>query len=158
MNDSHPAPSLTMDLATPADLPAIIGIYAEDATGGHGDHWSEARAPKYREVMDRLIANPDYELYVVRVDGQTIGTFLLHFVETLVGHGGRSCVLHSVSIAAAARGKGAGAAILRFCEGRARAFGARKLSLTSGNQRVDAHRFYRREGYLETHRAFARPV
>ena len=144
--------------AASADLPAIIGVYAEDLAGGHGDHWSEDTAPRYREVFARLAANPDYELYVARHDGQIIGTFLLHVIETLVGGGGRSCALHSVSVAAAARGKGAGAAILRFCQDRARALGATKLTLVSGNQRTDAHRFYRREGFSETHRAFARKL
>lgn len=158
MTGHIPAANILISRAEAGDLPAIVGVYAEDLAGGHGDHWSEEAAPRYIAVFARLSANPDYELYVARHDGQIIGTFLLHLIETLVGGGGRSCALHSVSVAAAARGKGAGATILRFCEDRARALGATKLTLVSGNQRADAHRFYRREGYVETHRAFARKL
>lgn len=147
---------LRFNLAEPEDLEAIVGIYSQDAAGGHGDGWSEATAPVYRAVFDGIAANPDYELYVARLDGAVVGTYLLHFVRTLVGVGGQSCTLHSVGVAAEHRGRGIGTALLAAAEARAKARGALSLRLTSSQQRVDAHRFYARAGYIERYKSFTK--
>ena len=149
---------LSIDRAGPDDLPAIVGIYGDDAAGGHGDGWSAATAPAYRAVFGRILANPDYALYVARLEGRIVGTYLLHFVETLVGVGGKSCTLHSVGVAAACRGRGIGRAMLAAAEAQARAGGARSLRLTSNQQRQDAHRFYARAGYSERYKSFSRQL
>lgn len=156
MTDGSFPGSLTIARAGADDLEAIIAIYADDAAGGHGDGWSEATAPRYRAVFARLDANPDYALYTARLDGRVVGTFLLHFYETLVGIGGRSCTLHAVGVAADCRGRGIGTAMLAAAEEAARARGARSLRLTSALPREDAHRFYRAAGYIERYRAFAK--
>lgn len=59
---------------------------------------------------------------------------------------------------AAHRSRGIGAALLDHLEVRAAAAGCRFLELDSGVQRLDAHRFYRREGFSDTSRHFHRPV
>lgn len=147
-----------IERAGAGDLPAIVAVYADDRTGGHGDRWDEAIRPAYEAAFARLAANPDYELYVARDGGRVVGTFLLHFTLTLVGGGGESCTLHSVSVPADCRGRGIGALMLRAAEARAKARGARILRLTSSMRRGDAHRFYEREGYLQTHKAYAKSL
>lgn len=142
--------------ATIEDLPHIVAIYAADETGGHGDAWTEDTAEAYCASFRRITANPDYELYTVRKSGNVVATFMLHFCETLVGQGGTGCELHSVSVLPEMRGRGLGAAMLRFAEAQAKLRGARVLRLVSNKKRVDAHRFYRREDYAETHLAFAK--
>lgn len=156
MTDSALAGSFSVAPAGADDLEAIVAIYADDVAGGHGDGWNEETAPRYRAVFARLDANPDYALYVARLDGRVVGTFLLHFYETLVGVGGRSCTLHAVGVAADCRGRGIGTAMLAAAEEAARVRGARSLRLTSALSREDAHRFYRAAGYIERYRAFAK--
>lgn len=150
------ASAILIERATPADLEAIVRVYEEDTDGGHGDHWSEETGPRYRATFERLAANPDYALFVARADGAVVGTFLLHFNDTLVGIGGRGCRLHSVAVLNDWRGRGIGAAMLRRAEAEAKAGGAVSLMLTSSRQREAAHRFYLREGYIERYRAFSK--
>jgi len=49
---------------------------------------------------------------------------------------------------AEARGRGVGAALLRFAVARARARGARAVRLTTNEQNEAAQRFYGREGFV----------
>jgi GNAT superfamily N-acetyltransferase len=60
--------------------------------------------------------------------------------------------------AAAHRGKGYGAALLSFLNGHAEAIGCKYLELDSGLQRLEAHRFYRREGLEEVALHFSKPT
>ena len=52
------------------------------------------------------------------------------------------------------RGKGIGAAMMRFAIEQARGAGARLVQLTSNNARSDAHRFYERLGFVQSHAGF----
>ena len=60
--------------------------------------------------------------------------------------------------AAAHRGHGYGAALLSFLNSYALAEGCKYLELDSGLQRLDAHRFYRREGLEELALHFSKPT
>lgn len=52
------------------------------------------------------------------------------------------------------RSQGVGAALSRHVIERARALGCNDVTLTSGNQRLDAHRFYLREGWVDSSKFF----
>lgn len=58
----------------------------------------------------------------------------------------------------AVRSAGVGAALLAHLEERGRALGCHVIDLDSGNHRVDAHRFYRREGYIDRSAHFAKDL
>jgi GNAT superfamily N-acetyltransferase len=58
----------------------------------------------------------------------------------------------------AARSRGVGALLLAHLDERAAAAGCAAVELDSGHQRVDAHRFYLREGFTDASRHFRRPV
>jgi len=57
-----------------------------------------------------------------------------------------------------ARSGGVGAALLAYLEDRGRAAGCDVLELDSGHQRTHAHRFYRREGYVDRAAHFAKDL
>lgn len=59
---------------------------------------------------------------------------------------GRFLYVDDLVTAADARSRGHGRALLAWLEGEARRLGCDQLHLDSGRQRVDAHRFYAREG------------
>jgi len=52
------------------------------------------------------------------------------------------------------RSQGVGAAMSRHVIERARDLGCDDVTLTSGNQRLDAHRFYLREGWVDSSKFF----
>ena len=56
------------------------------------------------------------------------------------------------------RGKGYGAALLRWCEDAARSQGCDTFALDSGVQRAAAHRFYFRQGMAIMSFGFAKPL
>ena len=63
-------------------------------------------------------------------------------------------------VAAASRGTGVGAELLRSAEQWARAHGARRLTVRSRVERERAHRFYERAGYrrIKTQAVFVKPL
>lgn len=71
---------------------------------------------------------------------------------------GRFLYVDDLVTLAAERSRGHGAALLRWLEARAREAGCAELHLDSGIQRVDAHRFYRREALEVTSYHFSRKL
>lgn len=141
-----------------ADLPVIVGLYADDDKGGHGDAWNEANRPVYEAAFDEIVGNPRDALMVIEYDGAIIGTFLLTILPGLTGRAARRLQLRSVEVRADLRSLGIGAHMLDFVEDYARAHGAAMIELTSNNTRPDAHRFYERNSYTKSHAGFKKKV
>lgn len=57
-----------------------------------------------------------------------------------------------------ARGHGVGSKLLAWAEEKAWIAGAELTELSTSTGRLDAHRFYEREGYKQTHHRFTKPV
>lgn len=140
--------------ARASDLSAIIGLHAADRTGGHGDHWSEATRPAYEAAFARIAASPDCTLFVAMERETVLGSFQLTLIPTITGRGGLRAKVESVQVAKAARGQGIGAAMMAHAERVARDAGAAFIELTSNQARIDAHRFYVRLGYGQSHLGF----
>jgi len=87
-------------------------------------------------------------------DGEVVGVCQVmvfpHFQHT----GGWCCELESVHVRADHRSQGVGAQLLEAAEALARREGCYRMQLTSRNVRVDAHRFYERQGYEPTSQGF----
>ena len=150
--------SLIFRRATHADLPVIIGLYADDDRGGHGDGWNDANRPAYEAAFAEINANPRDALMVIEQDGGVVGTFLLTLLPGLTGRATRRLQLRSVEVAAPLRSRGIGARMLAFVEEYAKLNGATLIELTSNNTRSDAHRFYERNGYTKSHSGFKKKV
>jgi GNAT superfamily N-acetyltransferase len=148
------SPDLLIRPAGKADLPAVATIYAADQLGGHGDRWDEATRPAYEAAFDRLVAHGGQRLCVAERGGRVIGTFILAILPGLSGIGELHAELRAVHVAPGERSGGVGAAMVAEAERLARAAGAAGMELTSNLKRVDAHRFYERQGYLRSHAGF----
>lgn len=149
---------VVIESATEADLQGIVAVLSEDELGGHGDYWSAARAPRYRAAFAGIAADPNSDLLVARVGGQVVGMAQIGFVDLLSDVGTRRCLLNSLFVGRAARGKRIGARLLAAVEERARAGGAGILSLSSNKKRIDAHRFYRTNGFAQTSEGFKKTL
>jgi GNAT superfamily N-acetyltransferase len=73
-----------------------------------------------------------------------------HFQHT----GGWCCELESVHVRADYRSRGVGTQLLEAAEALARREGCYRMQLTSRNVRLDAHRFYERQGFEATSQGF----
>jgi GNAT superfamily N-acetyltransferase len=150
--------TLTFRRAIRTDLPVIVGLYADDDKGGHGDAWNETNRSVYEAAFDEIDTNPRDALMVIESDGTVIATFLLTLLPGLTGRGTRRLELRSVEVRADMRSLGIGAQMLAFVEDYARGHGASQIELTSNNTRLDAHRFYERNGFAKSHAGFKKKL
>lgn len=149
MNDE-----LVIREAVEGDLPALMAIFASDQIGGHGDTTDPAALPSYRDAFRRIDANPDMRLYVAELDGEVVGTAQTVTVASLPGRGTLTMLVEAVHVRADMRGRRLGEALMRHCIALAREAGARRIELTSNAGRIDAHRFYVRLGFVQSHLGF----
>ena len=114
-------------------------------------------AEEMTERMEALFRRPDYVLFVAETSGRVVGlvgAFLGYALE-FSGPWGR---LMGLVVDEPFRGQGIGRRLMEWIEGWLRDHGATRLTLTSGKQRADAHRFYRRLGYEETGLRFSKSL
>ncbi|MDT8990945.1 GNAT family N-acetyltransferase [Curvibacter sp. APW13] len=96
-----------------------------------------------------LCSHPDARL-LVAVDGdQVLGVVSLHFVPQLA-LAGDFCRISYLCVGDGARSRGVGAALVAQVEAMARERGCDRIELHCHSRRVDAHRFYDRQGYEES--------
>lgn len=97
-----------------------------------------------------------YQL-VCRLDGpRVVAVAGFRFLENFAW--GRFLYVDDLVTLADARSKGHGRALIRWLENFAADRGCVALHLDSGMQRLDAHRFYDREGFARTAIHFAKPI
>ncbi|WP_231711043.1 GNAT family N-acetyltransferase [Xanthobacter dioxanivorans] len=140
--------------ARPEDLQALVALFAADELGGHGDTCKASARADYRVAFDAIDADPRTCLFVAELDGRVVGTFQLVVVHSLPARGALRALLEAVQVDAGLRGRRIGEAMVRFAIGEARRAGAKSLALTSNKVRLDAHRFYRRLGFANSHEGF----
>jgi GNAT superfamily N-acetyltransferase len=140
--------------ARAADLPFLVGVMADADVTGTIAAWSEADAPAYSRALAAIDADPNQELYVAEADGRPVGTFQLSFVPGIMRRGMWRGLIEGVFIEAGARNRGYGTQMMRWAITRCRERGCGLVSLTSNKVRPDAHRFYLRLGFAQTHEGF----
>jgi GNAT superfamily N-acetyltransferase len=140
--------------ARESDLAALIALFAADAVGGHGDTSDPDAFGDYRRAFDIIRASPDQTLYVAELGGNVAGTFQIMITTSLTGRGSSSMIIEAVQTRADLRGQGIGAKMIAFCIEDAKRRGMRLVQLTSNAARKDAHRFYERLGFKQSHLGF----
>lgn len=127
--------------AAAGDIPALVELLAQLGYPGTG-----------RFLADRLrdlAAHPEAVVQVAESGGTVLGLISLHFIPQLA-LAGDFCRIGYLCVAERARGSGVGAQLLAFAEAQARSRGCDRIELHSHARRVDAHRFYAREGFVES--------
>ncbi len=145
---------LTYRPATAADLPFIVGLIVADSVIPTGDDSAATHGPDYAAAFAAIDADPNQELLVAELDGVPVGTFQLTYIPGLLRRGMRRGLVESVHVAPSHRNRGVGGEMLRWAADRCRERGCGLMQLTSNKQRTDAHRFYRRLGFEQSHEGF----
>jgi GNAT superfamily N-acetyltransferase len=140
--------------ATPADLPFMVQLIADDFVGTAPDDPATANGPDYESALAAISADPNQALYIVEAEGRPIGTFQLTFVPGIMRHGQWRGLIEGVHIIPTERNKGYGKAMMRWAIEQCRVRGCGLVQLTSNKQRLDAHRFYRALGFEQSHEGF----
>jgi GNAT superfamily N-acetyltransferase len=137
---------------TAQDLPAIVAMLADDPLGAQRE--SPDQPEVYRAAFERVAADPNQYLAVAERDGQVVGTLQLTVIAGLSRRGAVRTVIEAVRVAAAERGSGLGTQLIEWAVAESRRQGAQLVQLTSDASRTDAHRFYRRLGFVDSHLGF----
>jgi GNAT superfamily N-acetyltransferase len=140
-----------------SDLQAIVALLADDVLGKDRESTEWAAMPSYEEAFKRIDAGPG-GVFVGELDGKIVATYQLGIVPVLSYGGSVGAILHDVRIASDLRGRGLGAQLVADAEERARALGCRHLALTSNRVRERAHKFYVRQGYIQSHLGFGKTL
>ena len=138
--------------ATEADLPRLIALMAQ-LRPDQPDAEDPERVHDYAAVFARMKAQGQRVL-VAENEGQLAGVLVLTIIENITRQGTPYAIIENVIVDDAARGKRIGEALARHAVEAAREAGCYKVSLTSNKRRTEAHRFYTRLGFQQTHEAF----
>jgi GNAT superfamily N-acetyltransferase len=107
--------------------------------------------------LHRILARHDFVTFVAEAEGAVVGLAGVQLRPSYM-RDGVEAYLMALVVAAAARGRGIGEALLRAAEQAAAAAGARRLTLTSASHRQESHAWYLRRGYASTGLRFARDL
>ncbi|CAM5408705.1 GNAT family N-acetyltransferase [Streptomyces griseomycini] len=144
--------NLEIRAAVAADVPAIVGMLADDPLGAQRESPDDL-AP-YLAALERLSADPNQNLVVAVRDGRVVGTLQLTIVPGLSRRGATRSIIEGVRIHAGERGSGLGTRLIEWAVDASRHHGCHLVQLTSDNTRTDAHRFYERLGFTASHVGF----
>jgi predicted N-acetyltransferase YhbS len=131
------------------DLPAIIGLLADDVLGKARDY--PVVDDSYERAFAAIDADPRNLLIVADDEGEVVGCMQLTYIPGLGRHGAERALIESVRVKSDQRGQGVGSELTTWAIEQAKARGCGLVQLTSDKSRADAHRFYRRLGFVASH-------
>jgi GNAT superfamily N-acetyltransferase len=146
-------PPVTVREAREADLPRVLELYRQ-LTLGPGDYDRQPEAAGSREAFAEMGRTPGFHLLVAEENGEVRGSVVLVIVPNFSYRNRPWAVIENVVVDKAHRGRGIGSRLLERAADVAREAGCYKAVLTSNKKRPEAHRFYQRLGYVQTHEAF----
>lgn len=138
---------ITVRAATPADADAVLALIPQlfEPPGRRAPGYTEERG---RKGIRLAIENPDSDI-LLAFDGERLLGLASVYADIQSIRYGPRCWLQDLVVSKDARSRGIGRLLLDAATEWAREHGCTHLQLSSGLGRVDAHRFYRREGMME---------
>lgn len=137
--------------AVSSDVPAIIALLADDVLGTMREQVGSAVDARYATAFAEIDADPNQYLCVVEDGDAIVGTLQLTFIRGLSRTGALRGQIEAVRVAADRRGERIGEAMFEWAIEECRARGCSIVQLTTDKSRCDAHRFYDRLGFRDTH-------
>jgi GNAT superfamily N-acetyltransferase len=133
------------------DVPALVRLMADDDISA-GRETSDL-AP-YERAFARIDAEPAQLLVVGELDGEAVCTLQLTVIPGLARGGTLRGQVEAVRVRSDLRSRGIGEALLRWAVDELRTRGCAVAQLTTDKRRLDAHRFYARLGWVQSHEGF----
>ena len=137
------------------DVPRIVELLTDDPLGTARE---TADLTAYERAFDVIAADPSNELVVGELDGRVVACAQLTFVPTISRGATTRMIVEAVRVDPALRSGGIGAQLMAEAHRRGNERGCALAQLTSDKRRDDAHRFYRRLGYAQSHEGFKLPL
>jgi GNAT superfamily N-acetyltransferase len=141
-----------------APIASLIMLGAATQTMTAAEIEAEAAHPSYEQAFETVSASPGSTLFVAERAGEVVGTFQVTLIPGLAARGRTRAKIESVHVAPESRSLGIGALMIEAALAFASENGAKLVELTSDKARADAHRFYRRLGFAQSHEGFKKLV
>jgi ribosomal protein S18 acetylase RimI-like enzyme len=150
------SPAVVIRPAIPADRDAMVELDLASAAHHVALDPDSYRVPDLdavASVLDRRHADPDREVYVAVVDDAVVGMVDVTMLEA-PDNGSIVQPIPAadigISVLEAWRGRGIGHLLMEAADASARARGAKQIVLDMSSANLDALRFYRRLGYVDS--------
>ncbi|KAB5492029.1 MULTISPECIES: GNAT family N-acetyltransferase [Flagellimonas] len=138
--------------ATPADVPHIIQMLANDELGKLREDFRNPLPDTYYKAFENIVNDPNQELVVIEnEDGDVIGTLQLSFIQYLTYQGGIRAQIEAVRVHEQYRKKGIGRQLFLWAIEHSKEKGAHVVQLTTDKKRPDALEFYKSLGFKDSH-------
>lgn len=138
--------------ATPNDLPDVISILANDVLGKHREN-ADALV-KYQYAFDAITSDPNAQIIIVKINDEIIGVAQLNFIANLTYQGATRAQIEGVRIREDYQGQGIGKQLFNHLITLSKNHGCHLVQLTSNKSRKDAHDFYKKLGFDDSHEGF----
>ncbi|MBB2974525.1 GNAT superfamily N-acetyltransferase [Microbacterium endophyticum] len=151
------ASSVTLRRAELDDVEYVMTLLTDDPiSAARGDAADIPDVAIYADALHRITNNPSNELLVCAdSDGRVVGTMQLTLIPGMARRGSTRLLVEAVRVARKTRSGGIGSAMIQWVTSTAApSLGSSLVQLTSDVARTDAHRFYTRLGFEDSHVGF----
>lgn len=148
--------AVTIRRADADDLESILALMHDDPiSAARGDRPEPGDEAGYRAALAEILLDARNELIVAESPTGVIATMQLTLIPGLSRRGSTRLLVEAVRVASTLRSSGVGSAMMRWVTDEAAPeLGASIVQLTSDAARTDAHRFYLRLGFVDSHVGF----
>lgn len=150
MTHDAPIADLTARRAQRADLPRLLELLADDVLGKQREALA-SDDPAYSRAFDTIDRDSNQMLLVAELHGRVVAMLQLTFIPGLSRRGAWRATIEAVRVDSSLRARGIGSWLMERAIDTARKRDCRLVQLTSDRQRTQAHRFYARLGFKDSH-------
>lgn len=143
--------AISFRVAEPGDLPAVVGLLADDPLGAKRERFESPLPSSYQAAFEAIERDPNNELVVAVSNSAVVGVLQLTFIPGISYQGGWRALIEGVRVAPSMRSEGVGRAMFEWAIRRARERGCVLVQLTTDRARPDALRFYEQLGFVASH-------
>jgi len=118
------------------------------------DDPTDADAPEYQRAWDQIEKDETNFYVIAELEGKPVGCMQVNILHGLAGRGKPRVQLEGVHVRADYRGQGLGSQMIQWASEQAMNSGARMVQLTSSKVRPEAHKFYEKLGFENSHEGF----
>lgn len=111
--------------------------------------------PYIKEKVEILLMDPNEELLVFEEDKNVIAVISVHFIPQLAVKGDFARISY-FAVDTNIRSKGIGLKIEEYCTNLAKKRNCDRIEVHCHSRRIDAHRFYIRQGFTESPKYFVK--
>ncbi|KAA8745474.1 GNAT family N-acetyltransferase [Paenibacillus sp. UASWS1643] len=137
--------------ATVDHLPAIVRLLADDEFGVTRERYEIPLPKEYIEAFAKIEQQIGNSIIVAMDKDEVVGCLQLTIIPGISRLGTTRGQIEGVRVGQGYRGRGIGESLFRYAINEAKSMGCDMIQLTTDKKRKDAHRFYERLGFVDSH-------